>query len=52
MIDHYKDPYETTSFLGVKPGCLEEGCSVEEIEKIQTKLERDEGIGFLVFLEA
>jgi len=32
------------------PGCLEEGCSVEEIEKIQTKLERDEGalVGFLV----
>ena len=24
-------------------GCLEEGCSVEEIEKIQHKLERDEG---------
>ena len=24
-------------------GCLEEGCSVEEIENIQHKLERDEG---------
>mmetsp|Transcript_70674 Transcript_70674/g.111885 ORF Transcript_70674/g.111885 Transcript_70674/m.111885 type:complete len:168 (+) Transcript_70674:73-576(+) len=35
---------EVTHFVEEEAeGCLEEGCSVEEIEKIQHKLERDEG---------
>eukprot|EP00438_Fugacium_kawagutii_P027672 Skav203046 [mRNA] locus=scaffold845:92349:96017:+ [translate_table: standard] len=35
---------EVTHFVEEEAeGCLEEGCSVEEIEKIQLKLEHDEG---------
>lgn len=32
-----------TLILVVSAGCLAEGCTVEEIEKIQKQLERDEG---------
>ena len=38
-------PFEVTHFVEEEAeGCLEEGCSVEEIEKIQKQLEFDEGL--------